>query len=280
MLIKHTFGVLFCVVSAASQAALVTSESDARIWQGARVGTFAQLYFGADTQANRQKVVDNKLLDAGNFDAAGYVAGSLIKYNGTTINGGIAATLGTYGSSRDQTNVNNGADQGTYNYDYNGIGAKFGGDNIDQHWIQTDNVIGNTVWDLGFQANKAAIFNSIDHGPLPLEAIESTVYLSNDLIDWVQSVTERVWMEGIYGDTSVLWDGFVYSVGTGTNSTFRYASVIWGGPGGLQADGDNEINGVMGLDSGFNGSNVPEPDGFALVGLALIAALASNRRRT
>lgn len=77
------------------------------------------------------------------------------------------------------------------------------------------------------------MFNAIDHGPLPQEAIESTVYLSNDQITWVQAVTQRVWLEGFQPNTGILWDGFTYAVGTPNDGTFRYASVIWGGPGGF-----------------------------------------------
>src|SRR3990172_12072181 len=97
-----------------------------------------------------------------------------------------------------------------------------------------------------------------DHGPLPQEAIESTVYLSNDLTTWTQAVVERVWMEGFMSNTGILWDGFTYAVGTGTSNTFRYASVIHGGPGALINHGDDEINGVMGLTGNFT-QNVPEP---------------------
>ena len=108
---------------------------------------------------------------------------------------------------------------------------------IDNLWFQTDGVVGQTVFDLGGQAQKAAVFNSIDHGPLPQEAIESTVYLSNDLSTWTQAIVERVWLEGFMPNTGILWDGFVYAVGTGTSQTFRYASVIHGDPGALINDG-------------------------------------------
>ena len=137
---------------------------------------------------------------------------------------GVSST----GRSLDQPNSSD-ANDGTYNYVQPGGTVATAANSIDNLWIQTTNIIGDSVWDLGFQATKAAIFNTVDHGPLPQEAIESTVYLSNDQITWVQAVTERVWMEGIYSDTSVLWDGFAYAVGTPTNETFRYASIIWGG---------------------------------------------------
>ncbi len=142
------------------------------------------------------------------------------------------------GSRSDQPNSSDGNDS-TYNY---GLGGSIStaANSIDNLWVQTlSTTVGDAVWDLGFQATKAAIFNTIDHGPLPQEAIESTVYLSNDQVTWVQAVTKRVWMEGIYSDTSVLWDGFVYAVGTPNNETFRCASIIWGGDGAFQKDGDN-----------------------------------------
>lgn len=268
------------VLTQVASGAPVTDPNDVRSWQGANVGTFAQLYYGTDTLANRGQVTTNQLLDDGYFNASGYTGASLIKYNGvnTVLNPGY----GTYGTSLDQPGVNNGGNQGTYNYSYSGTGAAFGANGIDENWVQTDNVIGNTIFDMGFGASKAAIFNTIDHGPLPLEAIESTVYLSNDMITWTQAVTQRVWLEGIYSDTSVVWDGFAYAVGTGTSATFRYASIIWGGPGALQADGDNEINGVLGLREDFTPTAaIPEPETYAmlLAGLGLLGFAARRRKR-
>ncbi len=68
--------------SASTQASLLTDQGDARVWQGANVGTFAQLYYGSNTATTRQQVIDNKLLDDGNFDPTGYTAATLIQANG------------------------------------------------------------------------------------------------------------------------------------------------------------------------------------------------------
>lgn len=268
-------------------ASLVTNPNDSRSWQEASVGTFAQLFYGANTAMTRQQVIDHQLLDDGYFDPRGYLAGSLIRLNGINIAGN--SSWGNGGVSLDAPNQTQPGVDSSYAYTFDSnISYAQAANAVDNLWVQTDNVVGNTVFDLGFQATKAAVFNTLDHGPLPLEAIESTVYLSNDMIHWQQAVTERIWLEGIYGDTSVLWDGFAYAVGTANGSTFRYASIIWGGPGALQADGDNEINGIMGLQSNYTPiSDIPEPATSYLLGLGMLFgmvgrkqySLCSSRRR-
>jgi hypothetical protein len=259
------FGVGMSAV-ASVEAATVTDPNDARNWQGATVGTFAQLLYGSNTLANRQLVVDNQLLDDGVFGFTGATAASLIQGGGQT------------GRSLDTTGT------GSYDYDLaSGGTTAFAGSSIDEFWVQTNNTIGSSIWDLGALATKAAIFNTIDHGPLPLEAIESTVYLSNDKLTWTPAVTQKVWLEGFKLNTGILWDGYVYAVGTDTLEAFRYASIIWGGPGGLQADGDNEINGIMGLDADFTpvNSETPIPAALPLLasGIAALGFIGRKRRR-
>ena len=264
---RYALGLAAMLLAQAAQAALVTNPNDPRTWHGAGVGTFAALYYGSDTLANRQLVVNNQLLDDSIFSTAGYVASTLItsvgQYSGQ---GG--------GTSTDVT--------GTGGYAYTCCGpaaSRFAAGNaIDNQWLQTSGVVGETVWDLGFQATKAAVFNSIDHSPLPQEAIESTVYLSNDLVNWTQGVVERVWLEGFEPILGIQWDGFTYVVGTGSSATFRYASVIHGGPGALISDGDNEINGILGTRADFT-SPIPEPGTWSLVALSLAALVAVPRRR-
>ena len=262
------FGALIAVQKVA-QATLVTDANDARSWQGATVGTFANHYYGSNTGVNRQQVVDNHLLDDSYFDSTGFSTGSLMSTSWST-NSGAGGCLGT---SSDTTGT------GGFGYSCGGASVFDHANTIDKRWFQSSGQIGDTVFDLGFDAVKAAVFNSIDHGPLPQEAIESTVYLSNDLSNWTQAVVERVWLEGFESNLGIKWDGFVYAVGTGTTDTFRYASVIHGGPGALIDDGDDEINGIMGLAADFTPTSIPEPSTLALLLLGVVG-IASVRVRS
>jgi hypothetical protein len=79
----------------------------------------------------------------------------------------------------------------------------------------------------------------------------------------------------------IKWDGFVYAVGTGTSDKFRYASIIHGGPGALINDGDDEINGVLGLDVNFRPPSVPDSgSSWTLAAIALVGLCCFERGRT
>jgi hypothetical protein len=259
------------LLAQSAHAALITDPNDPRNWQGATVGTFAALFYGADTLANRQQVVNNQLLDDGIFNPAGFTAAPLIQCVAC-----ITSNPAQSGRSLDT----DGTLADPYAYVFPGPANRAtAASNIDQDWIQTGNLIGGAVWDLGPNASTAVIFNTIDHGPLPQEAIESTVYLSNAVAGpWTEAATKRVWLEGYLANLDVLWDGFVYAVGTTSGENFRYASITWGGPGALLNDGDNEINGVMGATGTFTPPNgAPEPGTLALFAAALLAACFRRR---
>ncbi len=253
----------------------VTDPNDPRSWQGATVGTFAQLYYGSDTPANRQRVVDARLLDDGLFDNSRSFPTTLLATPWALGGPGVGQSLDTTGT-------------GGYDYTRPNVSVFDAANGIDSLWIQTGNTIGDAVWDLGIPSPKAAIFNTIDHGPLPQEAIESTAYLSNDRVTWTQAVVQKVWLEGFQANLGIKWDGFVYAVGTGSTNTFRYVSIIWGGPGGLQADGDNEINGVLGLNNDFTPAalvpptvNVLSPqNGVAFAGGSTVLVSGEARAKT
>jgi len=223
-------------------ADLITDPNDPRSWQGATVGTFALLYYGADTLETRQMVVDNQLLDDGVFDSSSSFAATLVANAWSTAPG----AGGCLGTSSDLTGT------GSYFYSCGLVDLFTAANSIDNLWFQTSGVVGETIFDLGLLAPKAAVFNTIDHGPLPQEAIESTVYLSNDMVAWTPAVVQRVWLEGFQSNLGILWDGFVYVVGTESGEEFRYVSIVHGGPGALIDDGDNEINGVLGVNGDGN----------------------------
>ena len=130
-------------------------------------------------------------------------------------------------------------------YSYGGGGtAATAGNARDYYWVQnygsnfTNNAaldqpwVGN-VFDLGGQANQAVVFPVIDHGPLPWEAIEYTVYLTNtpgstSLADWTLAVLDSVYLEGWQADGGLLGsiaDGFTTVWKLPGNQTFRYVSV-------------------------------------------------------
>jgi hypothetical protein len=137
------------------------------------------------------------------------------------------------------------------------------------------------VWDLGGQANQAAVFVFVDHGPVPQEVLENTAWLSNDPnapdAGWTQAFLTHVYGAGWSPHPNVA-DGFVAVYQLPSAATFRYVSVTWGGPGAIQRDGDNEIDAVGGLTAGGTGVGAPEPASMLLIGCGF-AAIALFRRR-
>lgn len=159
----------------------------------------------------------------------------------------------------------------------------------DFYWVQD---IGNTisfgggitggrpsagiVWDLLGQANQAAIFVQVDHGPLPGEVLENSVWLSNDPnaadAGWTLATLDKIYLEGWSPTLSHVADGFVAVYRLPGNQTFQYVSVTHGGPGAVLRDGDNEIDAVGGLTARGGGVLVPLPAG-AWMGMTLLSGL-------
>lgn len=250
-----------------AHAALITNPDDARSWQGATVGTFAQAVYGSNTAANRQQVVDDQLLDDGTFNTSGVGFGS---YYGNNLGcSGYSYADGTYGYSCGSEPLS------TYTSRAN---------DLDWEWIQDTGNGGSSwtqgnVWDLGGGANSVAVFPIVDHGPLPGEAWEYSVYLSNNkyatslgtngATDWVAADLVRVYLEG--WDSTQVADGFTTVWQLPTAEEFRYVNVFAGGPGAYLKDGDDELDAVAGFHIDGTPSNpVPEPGTMILFGSGLL----------
>jgi hypothetical protein len=236
---------------------------------GANVGTFIGL--GIDPNVT---CIENGLWT----DPSGFALGSYVKNGSGGFGYGYDPTvLGAYNGAGSASGNANGRD---FYWIQNTAADAFGGFLGTNHGSAPSNGI---VWDLGGQANQVAVFVFVDHGPVPLEVLENTAWLSNNPnapdAGWTQASLVHVYGDGWSPDPNVA-DGFVAVYQLPSAATFRYVSVTWGGPGAIQQDGDNEIDAVGGLNFQGGGLNntVPEPGTLSLLAVA-VGGLGALRRR-
>jgi hypothetical protein len=247
------------------------------LFQGASAKTFADLGFSVGTGATDLHVSINTFTDptgliygaavgTGNLNASGVTTG-LLNYAYS-----ITATTTASVNARDYAWGQNTGTNGTTN-------------------AAADTPWNGTIFDLGGPANKAVVFPVIDHAPLPNEALEYTVYLtdtpgSTNLADWHLATLAEVYMQGWQSDSVALADGFttVWTLPSPTD-TFRFVSVQAIGSQAFQPifGSEDEIDAVAGLTAQGTGVGppIPEPETYALmlVGLGALSFVARRRRR-
>ena len=140
----------------------------------------------------------------------------------------------------------NGRQTNPATYDYS-IPSELGdaaGNAVDHHWVhdEDDGPLTNAlVFDLGDSSTVVDLFPAIDHGPVPGEALEATVYgfdrLDDPASEWetgdISMLFDDGWSDWISDDFVSRWS---------FARPHRYVGVRWGGPKAVVADGDAEID--------------------------------------
>jgi hypothetical protein len=255
-----------------AHAAFITGPSDPNYntaFQGASASTFATSFgFTVGTGPTNLKVSTGTWTDP-----SGFFLGTVHALNGSL--SGTTTDKLTYGYT---TTSPSAASANARDYDWlqNNPGPITTNPDLDTPWL-------GTIWDLGGQANQAVVFPIVDHGPLPEEALEYTVYLTNNpastsLADWSLATLDAVYLQGWEVDATALADGFTTVWKLPGNQTFRYVSVRSVGSQALGSPyGDeDEIDAVGGLTAQGQGL-LPEPTTLLLM-LTGIGVLGAKRR--
>jgi hypothetical protein len=266
--------VLLC--TAPAKAVLVTGPSDPNasiVFQGASALTFQSLGYSIGTGATNLKVYTNTW-----SDPSGLTFGTIVPGLDNSVGWGTTTNKMTFAYSTYGTTIPNGNQR---DYDWimnNATNVTQYNTSLDQPWL-------GTIWDLGGQANQAVVFPIIDHGPLPNEAVEYTVYLTNkptstNPADWNLAVFDSVYLEGWESDSTALADGFTTVWKLPGSATFQYVSVAAMGsqaiyPGiGIE----DEIDAVAGL-TASGGAVTPEPGTIVLLATGAVGLVAFGWRR-
>lgn len=114
-------------------------------------------------------------------------------------------------------------------------------ESVDHRWMQDIDADDPLLVDMGMETSEVDMVASIDHGPVPEEAMESTVYGTDDLLSppstWEPGDVSTIFLGG-----PTTWVSDDYSTRWVFSRPYRYFAVGWGGPKALWSDGDNEVD--------------------------------------
>lgn len=251
--------------SSYASAQFITGPADPNydtLFQGASAHTFANLGFSVGNGPGQLHISPGTWTDP-----SGLIFGTIVPAAANFLGGG-GTTINKMNYAYTQPSaVPNPGNFRDYSWIQNAASNLTTDPALDQPWK------GN-VFDLGGQANKAVVFPIVDHGPLPQEVVEYTVYLGNDplstnLADWHLATLLEVYMQGWEADNTSLADGFttVWALADPA-ATFRYVSVAGVGSQALRpfSGDEDEIDAVAGLTvSGGGVGPIPEPETYALM---------------
>jgi hypothetical protein len=185
-LIRFTGAILFATVSQASMASACLTNGTDTVGNpifGATVNTF----IGLGINPNTTCIEDGLWTDPSGFALGTYLKGA----DGQGF-GYDPTTLGAYNGNT--TGVGNANGRDFYWVQDSGNQTSFPGGAIGGRPSQ------GIVWDLGGQANQAVVFPFVDHGPVPGEVLENSVWLSNNpnAADggWTQAALNHVYGGG------------------------------------------------------------------------------------
>lgn len=123
------------------------------------------------------------------------------------------------------------------------LGISGAGVFADHHWVHSTGT-SFVVFDMGAPVPAAFYVPSIDHGPIPGESMEATLYGTNSLADaegtWEAGTISDIYVQGV----DAAWISDDYSTRWTFSQPYRYIGILHGGPGALVRDGDAEIDAV------------------------------------
>jgi hypothetical protein len=159
-----------------------------------------------------------------------------------------------------------------YTYTTPATNPALSGDFVDYEWAHESNSgptspANATVWRFGLLATDYLLVPSLDHGPVPFESLEATLWGSSDGgSTWIKGTLVEVYDQGMTAAVTEDWTSrWVFS---------NPVSMVGATAGLIQnnysyGDGDTEIDAVLA---------VPEPATLALMALCGLAVVRGRRR--